>query len=293
MNPAIARLPKALRVGIPAFILVLLTMPLGHALMVLNEHWLGHRYQLLGAGALGIIGTVLLVWGIRLNNDRSKATLLGLIAGILIWTGWVEFSFVWIAQKLNVPHYVENGEIATKAEYLIMPSSLGLLGSLLLFFILNKTNCTFFRWIQNIAKLKAVKSTATIKKPFAITTMVEVVVITWAFYILLLLIYDNSILGDHHPVTYAVALGSLLWSIVLITKLLTIQKFDYAVRYAVPTVIIFWNFIEIIGRWGLMKEIWIEPIAYWPHMTFTLLCFALFIVYYLRAIRNKTLISQQ
>lgn len=40
------------------------------------------------------------------------------------------------------------------------------------------------------------------------------------------------------------------------------MSFDYAIRYAVPTVVIFWNFIEIVGRWGLFKEIWVHPLEY-------------------------------
>ena len=35
-------------------------------------------------------------------EKKGMATLLGLLSGILIWTGWIEFSFVWIAEKQNV-----------------------------------------------------------------------------------------------------------------------------------------------------------------------------------------------
>lgn len=35
-----------------------------------------------------------------------------------------------------------------------------------------------------------------------------------------------------------------------------------AIRYALPTVIIFWTFVEVMGRIGLLKEIWVEPIAH-------------------------------
>lgn len=49
----------------------------------------------------------------------------------------------------------------------------------------------------------------------------------------------------------------------LFRKLLFIKKFDYAVRYAIPTVIIFWNVVEIVGRWNLIQEIWVHPFEYW------------------------------
>lgn len=275
------------RVGLPAFFIVLLTMPLGHTLMVLNEKLLGPAYKFPGATVLGLLGTVLLLAGIRANNNRSKATILGLLAGILIWTGWVEFSFVWIAQKQNVQALMEGDEVVTKPEYLIMLSSIGLLGTMILFFGLSKTNCTFFRWFQKKLSLQtAEQKEEKSKKPFALTTMIEVSVITWAFYILLLLIYDKDILGDRHPVTFLVAIGSLLWSVWLFMKLMLIKKFDYAIRYAVPTVIIFWNFIEIIGRWGLMKEIWVHPMDYWMPMTAVFMIFIGFLIYFFIAIRK-------
>jgi hypothetical protein len=86
--------------------------------------------------------------------------------------------------------------------------------------------------------------------------------IIWTFYVVLLLVYDEQIAGDRHIATYIVGFGSLLWSLYLISKLVRIQSFDYAIRYAVPTVIIFWNFVEILGRWDLFKEIWVHPMEY-------------------------------
>ena len=91
-----------LKIGVFSFIIVLLLMPLGHALMVLNELVLeGHK--LLGAFFIGLLGVVLLFYGVKKNANKSTATILGLLAGILIWTGWVEFSFVWIADKFRQP----------------------------------------------------------------------------------------------------------------------------------------------------------------------------------------------
>ncbi|NTW73102.1 MAG: hypothetical protein HGA49_12795, partial [Eubacteriaceae bacterium] len=45
-------------------------------------------------------------------------------------------------------------------------------------------------------------------------------------------------------------------------KLLKISNLAYAIRYAIPTVLIFWNFVEILGRWNVFTEIWIQPSKY-------------------------------
>ena len=37
-----------------------------------------------------------------------------------------------------------------------------------------------------------------------------------------------------------------------------IKAFDHALRYAIPTVIIFWNFVDVAGRWNLFAEVWVD-----------------------------------
>lgn len=94
---------------------------------------------------------------------------------------------------------------------------------------------------------------------YSMTTALETIVIIWFFYILLLFVYDQNILGEKHPITYIVCFGSLIWSIILMKKLLRFNNYAKALRYAIPTTVIFWNAIEIFGRWNLFREIWVEP----------------------------------
>jgi len=249
--------------GVFSFLLVLLLMPIGHAIMVLNEVLL-KDYKLLGAGIMGVFGVFMLYFGVKKNAKSILATLLGFLGGILVWTGWIEFSFVWIAEKNNVAPQMFEGEIATKPEYLVMLSSVGLLATVTLFYLFARSNCLFFIWFQKVFRLrKDILVQSVYKKPLAIVSFSETIMIIWFFYVVLLLVYDEQIAGDNHIATHFVAWGSLVWSIYLISNLLRIKNFDYAVRYAIPTVVIFWNFIEILGRWGLFKEIWVYPQEYW------------------------------
>ncbi|HMY84352.1 MAG: hypothetical protein KDC31_04130 [Saprospiraceae bacterium] len=262
----------ALRNGILAFILVLLLMPIGHAIMILNEVLLGDA-KYYGAIAMGFLGVALIVIGLLKNGNPTFATLMGFLGGVLVWTGWVEFSFMWVAEKNNVANLMENGNIVTKREYLVMLSSMGLLCTTVLFYLFSRSNCTFFIWFQKVLGFRNQILTQTgYKKPFSIIVFTETIMLLWFFYILLLAIYDDHIAGDRHWITYTVAWGSLFWSLYLINRLVRIRSFDYAVRYAVPTVIIFWNFVEILGRWDLFKEIWIHPMEYWLEVL--LLCLA-------------------
>lgn len=271
---------KGLKNGVLSFLLVLLLMPIGHAIMVLNEVLL-HDHKYLGAIIMGFLGVFMVFWGLKQNKKANFATIMGFLGGVLVWTGWVEFSFMWVAEKNDVAHLIENGDIATKREYLVMLSSLGIMMTLFMFFMFTRSSCTFFTWIQK--KLNYKNDVAPdghfMKKPLVITTFVETIMLLWFFYLVLLVVYDKDIAGDDHIATHIVAWGSLVWSLYLINKLITLQVFDYAVRYAIPTVIIFWNFIEVLGRWDSFKEIWVHPLEHWKEVT--VMFVALFVLLYL------------
>jgi hypothetical protein len=253
--------------GVFAFLIVLATMPLGHSVMILMEHFFGHAYVYHAAVLMGLAGTGLLVWG-SISSHETRASFLGLFAGLLIWTGWIEFSFVYYANRYQIPPLMENGEVVTKPEYLLMPSSVGFLAVMLLFYLFNsRTGCTFFTWIQRVAGVKNRLAYVPVEsKNVAMVTAIELIMLLWTFYLVLLFAYDQTFLGDRHPITYVIAFGSLFWSLYLFRKLARIRKMGYAIRYAIPTVIIFWNFVEIMGRWEILHEIWVEPLRYWPEV---------------------------
>ena len=250
-------------------------MPLGHAAMIIMEKSFGHQYIYHAAIILGILGFGLVVWGTIINKE-TKSTFLGLFGGLFIWTGWIEFAFVYYANRCNVAPLMENGEVVTKPEYLIMPSSIGFWAIMMMFFFLSsKSGCRFFNWFQQKLKIRDAVKLQPVSHNFAMSTMMELIALLWTFYLVLLFVYDSNFLGDRHPVTYFVAFGSLLWSGYLFIKLVRITKIGYAIRYAIPTVIIFWNFVEILGRWNVFKEIWVEPGKYWLEM---LLIFSVFVI---------------
>ncbi|NHZ85350.1 MAG: hypothetical protein GWP19_05660 [Planctomycetia bacterium] len=264
--------------GILAFFIVLLTMPLGHAAMILMEHLFGINYIYYAAIILGIIGFFLLIIGYTTANE-TKATFYGLFAGLAIWTGWIEFSFIYYAKRYHIQPLIENGEIVTKPEYLLLPSSIGFLVVILLNLLLNSNiRCNFFNWFKRRFKMQRGKSENIKSRSVTMGTAIELIMILWTFYIVLLLAYDNSIFGDSHPVTYIIAFGSLLWSAYLFIKLLRIKKLGFAIRYAIPTVIIFWNFVEILGRWDIYKEIWVHPLQYWFEMLLVTIIFIALII---------------
>ncbi len=249
-------------VGIIAFAIVLLTMPLGHALMIIMEKTLGKSHLFASALGLGFVGVAFLLLGM-INSKKLGATFLGLFGGLFVWTGWIEFGFVYYAHRFGVEPLMEAGEIVTKPEYLIMPSSVGFWAIFMIYYFFGtKTGCTFFTWFQKRLKIDNIKELKPTVRNVALTTFMEMNVILWTFYLLLLFVYDKNFIGDDTVVAHIVAYGSLFWALYLFLKLIKIENMAYAIRYAIPTVIIFWNFVEILGRWNILKEIWVHPFEY-------------------------------
>lgn len=160
------------------------------------------------------------------------------------------------------------GEIATKAEYLVMMSSLGILGSTLAYFLLNKeTKCNMFIWFQRNLKLKTGKPNPNHERNFAAITALETIYVIWFCYLLLLFIYDENILGDRHPVTYGIFFFNVIWAVYLFLRLMKFWRVTTAIRYGIPTAIIAWNAVEIAGRWHLYTEFWEKPQEFWLEMS--------------------------
>jgi len=263
--------------GILAFLIVLFTMPLGHAAMIIMEKTLGHHHVYQAAVALGGLGFLLLIWGM-LSRHETRATFLGLFAGLFIWTGWIEFAYVYYAHRFGVAPLVVNGEVVTKPEYLIMPSSVGFWAvGMIYYFFGTKSGCLFFNWFQRKLGIRPVRELKPVKHSPALSVFMELTMVLWTFYLLLLFAYDDRFFGDRSVFTYVIAFGSLLWSLYLFLRLMKIVKLSYAIRYAIPTVIIFWDFVEILGRWDVLKEIWIEPFKYWLEILLTAVVFVILV----------------
>ena len=250
-------------VGLLAFLVVFVVQALGHTVMIMMEDiWPGPGYVYESAIAMGLFGALLLWLGMRHSNEVS-ATWLGFWAGTFLWTGWVEFAFVWSAQTLGVPDLMDPykpGSIATKAEYLVMMSSVGVMGATLAYFLFNKeTKCNFFLWFQRNLRLKTGKPSPAHERNFAAITALETIYVIWFFYLALLFMYDEQFLGDRHPATYVAFFLNAIWAAYLLRRLVRFWRVTSAIRYGIPTAIITWNCIELGGRWHLFTEFWEYP----------------------------------
>ncbi|HIZ87301.1 MAG TPA: hypothetical protein IAC03_03970 [Candidatus Coprenecus pullistercoris] len=260
-----------------SFLVVLCAMPLGHALMILMEHFLPEQALHGCAFAIGAAGLGIVITGVFVKGD-TKQTILGLLGGLLFWTGWVEFLLQYYAARYGVQPEIVNGEVVTRPEYLIMPATFGFWMLIMTVYIFSvKTGCYFINWIQKriFGKRKDEIVSRPLTRHTSITTFMELNMMMWACYLLLMFCYDPRFLGDHHPVTLLIGAGCLIGAVFMFIKQLKIASWGANIRMAIATVIVFWTPVEIMGRIDLFNEIWVAPLE---HITEMLIILAAFVI---------------
>ena len=102
---------------IGSLLIILLLMPLGHALMIVMEQLLTPAVLHYSAFAMGFVGLVVTVCGVFVKGD-TRQTCFGVFGALLFWTGWVEFLFAYYAHRYGVHcDLVGNGVVQTTSEY--------------------------------------------------------------------------------------------------------------------------------------------------------------------------------
>lgn len=295
---------------IGSFLIVLMLMPLGHALMIMMEQLLTPTALHYTAFAMGFAGLAITIIG-ALQSGDTRQTIYGITGAMLFWTGWVEFLLMYYAQRYGThcdligdgivqttTHYIDgigqqhdiliNGRPlesythaqikairGSRPEYLIMPATFGMwMMFIVLYLFCTRTGCNFLRWIQRHAKIEDNVELRPMAHHPSIIVFMEWNIMMWGLYLLLMFCYDPVFLGSTHPVTYAVAAISLISAILMLKKQIHISTWGRNIRFALATVIIFWTFVEIVSRNGFFTEVWVDPLSHTSEMIVIITVFA-------------------
>ena len=311
---------------VASFFLVLFTMPLGHALMKIMESSMDEATLHYSAFAMGAAGLAMVIAGVFVKGD-TKQTLWGLFGGLLFWTGWVEFLFAYYAARYGV-HFdlAGSGIVSTtteylngvgithetfingvnikdipadqlkdmtgsRPEYLIMPATFGIWMMFIVLYLFNtRSGCHTFNWLQKILFRSRRQEIVpgSMSHHTSITTFLELNVMMWTLYLVLMFAYDPVFLGDHHPVTIALAVVCLTGSVFMFRYQLKLASWGANIRMGISTVIIFWTFIEVFSRNSLLTEFWVDPMNHKVEMVSILVCFIALAVFFVgKASRRK------
>ena len=122
------------------------------------------------------------------------------------------------------------------------------------------THCRMFMWFHRNLKLTPARRTPGYQRQFSRIVALEVIMINWFFYVLILWLFDPRVLGPFHPATIAVVCAVLLWGLwLLLFRMLPFRRPAAALRYAVPAANVLWFCVEAGSAWQLYTEPWIYP----------------------------------
>ncbi len=213
------------------------------------------------AATLGLIlaGLGLLLWSRGVRSDAAQ-TVLGVFAGLSIWTG-VEYSLMLASRVLGIAkavRYHGGAAIGTYGEYVLLKHTWGILAMVGMYLLFLESNrCPFFVWCRRqVPLMRGAVCTGRIDN-YAPRTAFEYIAIVWTFYLVLLWAYDPEVFGVEGLLTHALFFGSFALTGYLMLRLYRQSAIGPAVRYAIGVAIIAWIPIEIAAKWRLFREPWL------------------------------------
>lgn len=114
-----------------------------------------------------------------------------------------------------------------------MPSSFGFWIMFMLLYLFNiKADAIFQLSATGIFRNSKVQvEMRPMTRHTSLVTFMELNLILWTNYMVLLFCYDDNFIGDRHPITALVAFGCLVGSLFMFRRLINISQWGYALRF--------------------------------------------------------------
>ncbi len=265
--------------GLLAFLVIISWRPLAHTLTILMHDLLAGWALAAASFLVGALGVAIMWKGFR--QEELPASLMGILAGSLIWTGWAEASFNGFAGALGVsPLQWQGYTLLTPGLLMIEASAVVMLMVLILLGANKDTQCRMFLWFHRTLRIWPDRRTPGYQRQFARVTTLEYLFVVWFFYVFNIAIFDPRLLGPEHPVTAALLLAVAGWGSWLLWRLSQLRSPGAALRYAIPVVGCWWVLIESAAAMGLFTEVWIRPREFPLTMTAAgVLCVSLWVTF--------------
>ena len=234
--------------GMLAFVVILLLMPIGHAFMVITERYAA-AYLVHTAVALTVIGLIAVI-ATRWVRSEAWQSLIGALAGTLIWTGGAEYGLLFAAERFDVQPVG-----TTAGEYMLMEYTAGfLLGVVVYLLFQESVRCSLVLWLRRKLRLMRGPTAAGPVHNYGPRVAFEMISVLWFFYVALLIVYDVGLKAWPTYLFFIVTLGGGGYALY---RLYQQPTWGTAIRYAIPTVVLVWSGIEILAKWRVFTEPWI------------------------------------
>jgi len=204
---------------------------------------------------------ILCIWlTSRIESDAGQS-ILGIFGGNLIWTGGIEYGLLLASRSLGIGKAVTvvDGElVAIYGEYVLLKHTWGVLLLVMVYLLfLESSRCPIFLWWR--------KKVPTMRGPvvsgkignYGPRSAFQYATTVWGFYLLLLWAYDSSVFGVYSLTTKAILVATLAGTVYCMVRLHQQSGWGPALRYSIAAMCVAWTPIEILAKWGVMKEPWL------------------------------------
>ena len=124
------------------------------------------------------------------------------------------------------------------------------------------TRCRMFMWVHRNLRVRPGRFTPGYQRQYAKVTATETIFLIWFVYLLSIAVNDPRVIGYDSPALMPIAIGLLIWSIYLISKLARIRGAGAALRYAIPTGYILSIPLDTFALQGWYPSFWVQPTKY-------------------------------
>jgi len=252
---------------------------IGHIIMVLIEkHNPAIKFDF--AWACAIVG-ILIIYMTRFLKHDGWQSFWGVLGGLGMWFAF-EYSLMYGGDRMGVT-YTFNGSYP---EYRMMKWTFMMLLMVFTYLLFQESvRCNFIYFLRRKLRLmRGVVATGKISN-YGPRTAFQYIMVTWTFYVLLMIGYDEQLFGPQSWFIYTLFFASFSVFFYLCYKLLGYDKFGANLKYAIPTVTILWNDVEILAKWGMLKEPWVH--LNWPIMSIIIAGFAISTYLIVKDLRRK------
>lgn len=277
--------------AIASIAVTLVAMPITHLIARALKNGCVGVEQFYAGMAMGGIGLFMVIAGIFVRGD-ARQTLLGLFGGMFYWMGAIDFLFMFYANRYGTHAQLDplTGEIVSRPEYLILPSTFGFWAmTMMLYLFCTANGCNFLNWWQKLFFGKHKKEIAArpMTRHTSIVAFMEVITMLWTCYLVLMFCYDERFIGDHHPITLVVGMIGFIGSLFMFVRLLKYKSWGISLRYGFATVIIFWISVEVFDRIHVLEGLWNNYGAHWDQIAIICGTLAFAGIYAVSSRKNK------
>ncbi len=207
-----------------------------------------------------LAGVIILLLSRYVKTDGAQTTA-GIFAGLMFWFT-VENGLIIASRHLGIARRFDiiNGNlIGIRGEYVLLEYS-WMFMVLIFFYLLFQegVRCNFFVFFRRRLHLMRGGTFSGRIDNYAPRVAFFYTSSIWFFYVLLLIAFDEKILGPNTWFTYAIFLVCFASTGYLFYKLIHQGSTGAILRYSIGVALVLWTDIEILGKWGKMKGPWLD-----------------------------------